>query len=116
MAHLNDECRAKVRYYFVTALFKTREFWSTKPNWRLRFSLPSIILADLLGNCVSVFQGWLLVIVIIVDGSEKPNCEDSFWTFTVRVFVKSTVNTSIKFFLSAPKVEVLVYEFYPTFH
>ena len=70
MAHLNDECRAKVRYYFVTALFKTREFCSSKANWRLRFSLPSITLADLLGNCVSVFQGSLLVIVI--DSSEKP--------------------------------------------
>ena len=84
-------------------------------NWRLRFSLPSIILEDLLGNrtllkwaqkvmvcdlwlvahqsqieriesvfrsglCVSVFQGSLLVIVIIVEGSEKRNCEGGFWT------------------------------------
>ena len=54
--------------------------------------MPSIILADLLGNrslkshsfwfviggfrsilCVSVFQGSLLVIVIMMDGSEKYN-------------------------------------------
>ena len=29
---------------------KTREFQSSKANWRLRFSLPSIILEDLSGN------------------------------------------------------------------
>ena len=28
--------------------------------------------------CVSVFQGSLLVIVIMIDGSEKHNCEDGF--------------------------------------
>ena len=28
--------------------------------------------------CVSVFQGWLLVIVIMIDGSEKRNCESGF--------------------------------------
>ena len=28
--------------------------------------------------CVSVFQGSLLVIVIIIDGSEKLNCEGGF--------------------------------------
>ena len=78
---------------------KTCEFQSSKANWRLRFSLPSIILADLSGNrnllqqvqkvmacdwwlvnfrsvlCVSVFQGLLLVIVVMIDGSEKCNCE-----------------------------------------
>ena len=30
--------------------------------------------------CVSVFQGSLLVIVIMIDGSEKRNCERVFWT------------------------------------
>ena len=28
--------------------------------------------------CVSVFQGSLLVIVIMIDGSEKRSCEDGF--------------------------------------
>ena len=28
---------------------------------------------------VSVFQGSLLVIVVMIDGSEKRNCEGSFW-------------------------------------
>ena len=28
--------------------------------------------------CVSVFPGSLLVIVIMIDGSEKPNCEGGF--------------------------------------
>ena len=78
---------------------QTCEFWSSKANWRSRFSLPSIILTDLLGNktvlhlngfktviCdwwISIrfvsflFQGSLLVIVIMIDGSEKRNCEGS---------------------------------------
>ena len=30
--------------------------------------------------CVSVFQGSLLVIIIMIDGSEKRNCEDGFRT------------------------------------
>ena len=30
--------------------------------------------------CVSVFQGSLLVIVIMIDGSEKRNCEGRFRT------------------------------------
>ena len=30
------------------------------------------------GLCVSVFQGSLLVIVIMIDGSEKRNCEGGF--------------------------------------
>ena len=30
--------------------------------------------------CVSVFQGSLLVIIIMIDGSEKHHCEGSFWT------------------------------------
>ena len=29
----------------------------------------------------SVFQGSLLVIVIMIDGSEKRNSEGGFWTF-----------------------------------
>ena len=42
---------------------------------------------------VSVFQGLLFVIVIMIDGSEKRNYEGGFWTlqFRVRVFVKSAV-------------------------
>ena len=30
--------------------------------------------------CVSALQGSLLVIVIMIDGSEKRNCEGGFWT------------------------------------
>ena len=41
--------------------------------------------------CVSVFQGSLLVIVIMIDGSEKRDCEGGFWNFRVRIFVKSAV-------------------------
>ena len=28
--------------------------------------------------CVSLFQGLLLVIVVMIDGSEKHNCEGGF--------------------------------------
>ena len=82
---------------------KTGKFWSSKANWRLCFSLPSIVLMDLLETklyfnefkrsglwfkiggfqsflCVSLFQGSLLVIVIMIDSSEKRNCWDIFWT------------------------------------
>ena len=41
---MNEYVRALLRFT------KTLEFWSLKANWRLRFSLPSIILADLVGN------------------------------------------------------------------
>ena len=41
--------------------------------------------------CVSVFQGSLLVIVIMIDGSEKRDCEGGFWNFRVRIFGKSAV-------------------------
>ena len=34
----------------LLCFLKTRELWSSKANWSLRFSLPSIILADLLGH------------------------------------------------------------------
>ena len=36
--------------YMLLRFSKTRKFWSSKANWHLYFSLPSIILADLLGN------------------------------------------------------------------
>ena len=38
--------------------------------------------------CVSLFQGSLLVIVIMMDGSDKHNCE-----FRVRMFVKNAVKS-----------------------
>ena len=41
--------------------------------------------------CVSVFPGLSLVIVIMIDSSEKRNCEGGFF-FRVRMFVKSAVS------------------------
>ena len=69
---------------------KTREFWSSKANWCLRSSRPLIILADLLENrslwlvdfdplCVSL-RSFFACDRNYVDGSQKHNCEDSFWT------------------------------------
>ena len=42
--------------------------------------------------CVSVFRGSSLVIVIMIDSTEKHNCEEGFFFFTVRMFVKSAVS------------------------
>ena len=42
--------------------------------------------------CVSVFPGSSLVIVIMIDSSEKCNCEEGFFFFTVHMFVKSAVS------------------------
>ena len=90
-----SQCLNKVLLHFS----KTCKFWSLKANWHLHFLLQSIILADLLGNrpsrvqkvmvcdwlisialCVSVVQGSLLVIVIIIDSSKKINSEGGFST------------------------------------
>ena len=38
--------------------------------------------------CVSVFQGSLLVIVMMIDGSKKRNCEGAFKLQSSRVFEK----------------------------
>ena len=43
--------------------------------------------------CVFVFQGSLLVIVIMIDGSEKRNWP--LLNFRVRMFVKSAVNPAV---------------------
>ena len=50
--------------------------------------------------CVSVFQGSLLVIVIMIDGSEKRNCHArGLLNFGVCMFVKSAVKHGLqKFF------------------
>ena len=92
---------------------QTCEFWSSEANRRLRFSLLSIILTDFLGNktllhgfkrswfllcgfrsvlCVSLFQGSLLVIVIMIDGSDKHNCEFGFWTLEFACFWKAQLS------------------------
>ena len=104
-------------WWILLRFSKTREFWSSKGNSHLHFLLPSIILLDLLRNrsllqwiqkvmvcnlwlvdfdpfCVSLctFQGWLLVIVIVTDSSEKRNCKGNFWTSEfMRFFKKSSV-------------------------
>ena len=38
--------------------------------------------------CVSVFQGLLLVIVIMIDGIKKYKCEGGFWTSEFSCFWK----------------------------
>ena len=43
--------------------------------------------------CVSVFQGSLLVIVIMIDGSVKRIVKARLLNFRVRMFVKSAVTS-----------------------
>ena len=52
-----------------TALFKKLRILKFKSQLTVRFR--SVL-------CVSVFQGSLLVIVIMINGSEKRNCEGGF--------------------------------------
>ena len=73
----------------------------SQPTIAFFAAVNQLILTDLLGNktllygfkrswfvicgfrsvlCVSLFQGSLLVIVIMIDGSDKHNCEGGFWT------------------------------------
>ena len=107
---------------------QTCEFCSSEANRRLRFSLLSIILTDLLGNktllhgfkrswfvicgfrsvlCVSLFQGSLLVIVIMIDGTDKHNCEGGFWlclNHTVQKDSRGVLGMSFRF---GPTSEIL---------
>ena len=46
--------------------------------------------------CVSVFQGSLLVIVIMIDGSEKRNCEGGFELYSSHVCEKRSKSTRIR--------------------
>ena len=53
--HAQPTCEMTHGFIFLYNLLllrfsQTCEFWSSKANWSLRFSLPSIILTDLLGN------------------------------------------------------------------
>ena len=96
------------------------EFWSSKANWRLRFSLPSIILTDLLGNKallspvqkVMVCDLWLADLdpfcVFLCFKVRDRNCDwrqrkTQLWrrllNFTVRMFVKSAVTFFLFFYL-----------------
>ena len=61
--HLNEPLR---KQNFTQTGSKGHVLWSVIGGFR------SVL-------CVSVLQGSLLVIVIMVDGSEKRNREDSFW-------------------------------------
>ena len=90
---------------------KTGELWSSKANWRLRFSVPSIILMDLLGNNlikqvqkVMVCDLWLVDFDPFSVFSRFVACDRNYywrqwktqlWSrlldFRVRVFVKRSV-------------------------
>ena len=89
--------------YCLLPSLKTREFWRSKANWRLRFSLPSIILdilADLVGNTsllrrvqkVMVCDLWLVDLdPFCVFLCFKVCCLWSLNYDWIRVFLKSAV-------------------------
>ena len=104
------------RFNFPTLLrfSKTRELWNSKANWRLRFSLPSIILADHLENktllqrvqkvmygiChwwISISFGWFCVSRFVACDrnydwrQRKTQLWGRLLNFRVRMFVKSAV-------------------------
>ena len=93
---------------------KTRELWSSKANWHLRFSLPSIILVDLSGNRTLlqrvqrswfvICDCWISIRFVCFCVSRFVACDRNYdrrqrktqlWrrllSFRVRVFVKSAV-------------------------
>ena len=93
--------RTRFRCDILLHFSQTREFLRSKANWRLRFSLPSIILTELLGNNtllsrvqkVMVYDLWLVdfnpfrvflcfkVRCLWSRAAKKNNCEGGFWTF-----------------------------------
>ena len=98
---------------------QTCGLWSSKANWQLRLSLPSIILTDLLGNKL-YFNGFKRSLFVICDWwmsirfmcfcvSRFVACDHNYdwrqretqlWrrpiSFRVRVFLKSTVKVTIE--------------------
>ena len=104
---------------------QTCEFWSSKANWRLLFSLPSIILTDLLGNKTligSKGHGFWFVIgefrsVLCVCVSRFVTCDRNHdWrqpktqlrgrllNLRVRMFVKSAVKLQYNYQVSNVKI------------
>ena len=95
-----------ISFYLCLLRFsQTCEFWSSKANWltiafftavnhlngplrKQNFTLTGSKgqgLWFVIGGfrsflCVSMFPGSFLVIVIMIDGSEKRTCEGGFWT------------------------------------
>ena len=96
--------------FFSLRFSQTCEFWSSKANRRLRFSLPSIILTDLLGN-KTLLRSWFLICDWRISIRFVCSCISRFVTcdrnydwrqpktqlwgrllnFRVRMFLKSTV-------------------------
>ena len=98
----------------VLRFSQTCEFWSSKANWRLHFSLPSIILTDLLGtklyfnrfkrSWIVISDWWISIRFVSVFVSRFVACDRNYdwwqqktqlWrrllNLRVRMFVKSAV-------------------------
>ena len=69
--------------------------------WLVDFDLLTLM-------CVIVFQDSLLVIVIMIDSSEKCDCEGGFWTSEVRLFLKWAVSQREFVFSSVSTLPTLI--------
>ena len=91
---------------------QTCEFWSSNANWRLRFSLPSIILTDLFigfkRSRFVIFDWWISILFVCFCVSMFVSCDRNYnWrqrktqlrrrllNVRVRMFVKSAVTKII---------------------
>ena len=104
--------KSRANHLILLHFSKTCEFWSSKANWHSHFSLPSIILVDLLGNKsllqqaqkVMVCELWILNRFVCFSVLRCVACHRNYdwrhqkmhlWrrllNFRVRVFLKSTV-------------------------
>ena len=59
--------------------------------------------------CVSLFQGSLLVIVIMIDGSEKRNCEGGLWALNFVSAVNFRTHELVKSYFSSDMVLISLY-------
>ena len=109
---------------------KTCKFWGSKANYLLTIALfaavnhlngplrklQKVIVCDLWISIrfVTVFQGSLFVIVIMIDGSEKRNYEGGFWTlqFSSHVCEKRSKTFEVNLYLSIPRVYCFSMHYY----
>ena len=108
----HTKCDLLVKEGFLLHFSQTCEFWSSKANWLLRFSLLSIILTDLLGNKRSWFvicDWWISIRFVHFCVARFAACDRNYdwqqrktqlWrrllNFRVCMFVKSAVNNNIQ--------------------
>ena len=93
----------KFKRQLTYAFFTTINHKSKRTSWETElylngFTRSWFVICDwwisILFVCFCVTR-FLLVIVIMIDGSKKCNCEGGFWTLEFCVFVKSTKSVKV---------------------